>query len=145
MKGGNRQRLRADPAGSARPPRPPRGLDPAERALWSELAEEVAQVGTYLPSDYTAFARMVRNLYRAQLCPLDAAPSAAGRLEQSAKSALESFGLTPASRLRIVVPKELSPEELKTEHALFGRPGLVREPAPLPEGVSPLRRDEERN
>lgn len=78
MRGGNRQHLESD---GVRPPPPPRGLDPEERRLWRRLANAVEVLGTFQPSDAVAFERMVRNVYRAQLCPLNAAPSAAGRLE----------------------------------------------------------------
>lgn len=99
MRGGNRQRPVANPG--AKPPRPPRGLDTAERALWIELARAVARLGTYADSDAVAFRRMVRAAYRAEVCPLDAAPSASGRLEQAAASALASFGLSPLARQRV--------------------------------------------
>lgn len=99
MRGGNRQRPVSDPG--QRPPRPPRGLDPQEAALWRELAAAVAKLGTFAATDLVAFRRMVRCVYRAEVCPLDAAPSASGRLEQAAASALASFGLSPLARQRV--------------------------------------------
>lgn len=104
MRGGNRQRPRSEPG--HKPPRPPRDLDGDEAALWRELAAAVTRLGTYTPTDLVAFRRMVRAVYRAEICPLDAAPSASGRLEQAAASALASFGLSPLARQRIVVPKD---------------------------------------
>ncbi|HEX9107363.1 MAG TPA: hypothetical protein VF832_09040 [Longimicrobiales bacterium] len=104
MRGGNRQRPRSEPG--QRPPRPPRDVDAAEAALWRELAAAVAKLGTYKATDLVSFRRMVRCVYRAEVCPLDAAPSASGRLEQAAASALASFGLSPLSRQRVVVPKD---------------------------------------
>jgi hypothetical protein len=99
MRGGNRQAPVAEPG--ERPPRAPRDLDAGERALWAELADAVAELGTFKPTDLVAFRRMVRCVFRAELCPLDAAPSASGRLEQAAASALASFGLSPIARLRV--------------------------------------------
>ena len=99
MRGGNRQAPRSDPG--QRPPRPPRGLDPEEAALWRELAAAVAKLGTYTATDLVSFRRLVRTVYRAEVCPLDAAPSASGRLEQAAASALASFGLSPLARQRV--------------------------------------------
>jgi phage terminase small subunit len=101
VRGGNRQRPLASEAGQ-RPPRPPRGLGPPEAALWRELADAVAELGTFKATDLVAFRRMVRCVYRAEVCPLDAAPSASGRLEQAAASALASFGLSPLARQRVV-------------------------------------------
>ena len=101
MRGGNRQRLAARPG--ARVPPPPRALEECQRVLWAELARAVETLGTYRPSDLAAFRAMVRGVARAERCPLDAPPSAAARLEQAAKSALESFGLTPAARERLNV------------------------------------------
>jgi len=99
MRGGNRQRPLSDPG--QRPPRPPRGLDPQEAALWRELAAAVAKLGTYTATDLVSFRRLVRTVYRAEICGLDAAPSASGRLEQAAASALASFGLSPLARQRV--------------------------------------------
>ncbi len=98
-RGGNRQRPLSDPG--QRPPRPPRGLESAEAALWRELAAAVTKLGTYAATDVVSFRRMVRCVYRAEICGLDAAPSASGRLEQAAASALASFGLSPLARQRV--------------------------------------------
>jgi hypothetical protein len=69
--------------------------------LWAELADAVEELGTYKPTDLVSFRRMVRCVFRAEVCPLDAAPSAAGRLEQAAASSLASFGLSPLARQRV--------------------------------------------
>lgn len=96
----------------AKVPRPPAGLDEGETALWRELARAVEHLGTFGEADAVAFRRMVRVVYRAELCPLDAAPSASGRLEQAAASALASFGLSPLARERVTVPEDTrSPDE----------------------------------
>lgn len=109
MRGGNRQRLTSGVR--VRPPKPPRGLEAAEVALWRELAGAVYGLGTYTGSDSAAFRRMVRCVHRAEVCPLDAAPSASARLEQAAASALAGFGLTPAARERLrTAPPEDDPE-----------------------------------
>lgn len=100
MRGGNRQHLDGQ-AGGKRPPRPPKDLDPQEAELWRELGAAVAKLGTFTATDLVSFRRMVRCVYRAEICPLDAAPSASGRLEQAAASALASFGLSPLSRQRV--------------------------------------------
>lgn len=99
MRGGNRTRPTAVPG--TKVPRPPRDLDPAQRRLWLELAKAVERLGTFQPSDLVSFRQLVRAVTRAELCPLDAAPSAAGRLEQAAASSLASFGLSPLSRDRV--------------------------------------------
>lgn len=107
MRGGNRTRLRSEAGSGSRPPPPPRDLGRNEAALWRELALAVEDAGTYRPTDAVAFHRMVRCVYRAEVCPLDAAPSAAGRLEQAARNALEAFALTPSSRSRVRVEPHL--------------------------------------
>src|SRR5690349_9697594 len=101
MRGGNRQRPTARPG--AKVPRPPRDLDEPQRRVWRELAHAVEALGTFQDSDLCAFRQLVRVVTRAELCPLDAAPSAAARLEQSAGSALERFGLSPLARERVRV------------------------------------------
>lgn len=113
MRGGNRQRPMAGPR--VKVPRPPRDLDPDQRVLWRELARAVERLGTFAPSDLPAFRAMVRSVTRAERCPLDAPPSAAGRLEQAAASALASFGLSPLARERVKVPKD---ERTATERIL---------------------------
>jgi hypothetical protein len=109
VRGGNRQRIASRPG--AKVPAPPRTLDPEQRRLWIELARAVEKAGTFQPSDLVAFRQLVRAVARAEVAPLDAAPSAAARLEQAAASALASFGLTPAARERLkVVPPDTTPE-----------------------------------
>jgi hypothetical protein len=111
VRGGNRQRPVSRPG--AKVPRPPTALDGTQRRIWLELARAVERLGTYQPSDLTAFRAMVRAVTRAELCPLDAPPSAAGRLEQAAASALSSFGLSPLARERVKVPPPpRGPDEL---------------------------------
>jgi phage terminase small subunit len=104
VRGGNRQAPTARPG--AKVPRPPRALDDDQRRIWFELAKAVERLGTFQPSDLAAFRAMVRSVTRAELCPLDAPPSAAGRLEQAAASALASFGLSPLARERVKVEKD---------------------------------------
>lgn len=101
MRGGNRQRLTSQPG--AKVPRAPRGLDANQRRLWVELAGAVEELGTFQPSDLASFRGLVRCVARAELCPLDAPPSAAARLEQAAAAALSSFGLSPLARERVKV------------------------------------------
>jgi hypothetical protein len=104
MRGGNRQAPHSSPG--AKVPRPPKHLDDDQRRLWLELAAAVERLGTFQLSDLVSFRAMVRAVTRAELCPLDAPPSAAGRLEQAAASALASFGLSPLARERVKVPKD---------------------------------------
>ncbi len=118
MRGGNRQRLTSRPG--AKVPPPPRHLDAAQRAIWAELARAVEAIGTFMPSDLAAFRQAVRTVARAEACPLDAAPSAAGRLEQAAASALAAFGLTPAARERLRVAPVDNSDERKRLEALLG-------------------------
>ncbi len=103
MRGGNRTAPTARPG--VKVPRPPRNLDGKQREVWLELAEAVERLGTFQLSDLAAFRAMVRSVTRAELCPLNAPPSAAGRLEQAAASALASFGLSPLARERVKVAK----------------------------------------
>jgi hypothetical protein len=123
MRGGNRAYIRAAP-GAAKAPPPPRDLDPGppppdldpvQRRLWVELRPAVTALRVYRESDLTAFRQLVRVVARAEACPLDAAPSAAGRLEQAAASALASFGLTPLARERVTVPPAPPPEDELSE------------------------------
>lgn len=104
MRGGNRQRPTSTPG--VKVPRPPKRLDADQRRLWLELARAVEKLGTFGGSDLVAFRQLVRAVTRAELCPLDAPPSAAGRLEQAAASALASFGLSPLARERVKPPKD---------------------------------------
>lgn len=105
MRGGNRTRVTRRPG--AKVPAPPRALDALQRGLWRELARAVEVAGTFQASDLVGFRQMVRTVARAEAAPLDAAPSAAARLEQAAGSALAAFGLTPQARERLkVAPRD---------------------------------------
>jgi hypothetical protein len=120
MRGGNRSNVMAHIGKVARVPKPPRNLDREQRRVWVELAREVRIVGTYQASDLTAFRALVRAVTRAELCPLDAPPSAAGRLEQAAASALASFGLHPLARERVRTrpPESDDPEAARLQGLL---------------------------
>jgi hypothetical protein len=94
----------------ARVPPPPKGIDNRQKKLWRELAGAVEELGTFMPSDLAAFRSMVRSLARAEACPLEAPPSAAAKLESSARGALESFGLTPRAREKVTLPPAPPPK-----------------------------------
>jgi phage terminase small subunit len=96
----------------AKVPLPPKGLDANQKRLWRELASAVEDLGTFQASDIAAFRQLVRSVVRAELCPLDAPPSAAARLEQAAAAALSSFGLSPLARERVKVPPKREPSIL---------------------------------
>jgi hypothetical protein len=94
----HRENPRAPAVTSSTVPAPPADLSPAEAAVWSRLALEVADLGVYATSFATSFRQLVRLVWLAEVSdPFETAPSAFARLQQTAASSLDAWGLRPAS------------------------------------------------
>ena len=100
-------------------PPPPRGLPPAEREVWLELAPQVEHLRCYDQSGFTAYRLLVRLVTAALYGPENEPPSARSRNLQAANAALAAWGLRPADRERVSsVPRR---EESGFEEFLAGR------------------------
>jgi len=82
-------------------PPPPRGLPPAEREVWLELAPQVEYLRCYDASGVTAYRLLVRLVTAALYGPENEPPSARSRNLQAANAALSAWGLRPADRERV--------------------------------------------
>lgn len=125
----DRRPKRSAPASPKSVPTPPRGLTVVEKRVWKELAPQVEYIGVYGKSDLTSFRLLVQIVAKTRGKGFDnIAPTAQVRMLQAAASALQNFGLSPASRDRVGgqlcagdgpdLPPEEKPAEEETP--LFG-------------------------
>jgi hypothetical protein len=108
----HRERLDAPaPPPSGGMPAPPAGLSAARRAVALELWPQVEVLGVCSASDATAFWLMVDAVHAARVAAKDpgCAPSALAAVLRAASSALQGFGLSPASRDRVPRAQAQSP------------------------------------
>ena len=116
---------RAPKAEAGVPPRPPRHLPDAERAVWRELARQVGPegVGTYSPAFFSAFRLTVRTLALVDAAGPDTPPTALSRLVQAASGMLGRLGLDPASVGRVSRPPKTKAWSPMDEFSVDRNPG----------------------
>jgi hypothetical protein len=96
-----RRAVRLQPA---EPPRPPKGLDPVERAAWLEVAAQVRAARTYTEANLSAFKLSVKALAAVYAAPADLKPTTLRGLLECASRLLGRLGLDPIAGQTIDVP-----------------------------------------
>lgn len=105
---------------TAKPPRPPKGLEEVERRAWREVARQVEAAGTYTPADFSVFRLAVKALASVDAAPASLKASTLKGLLEVAAKLLARLGCDPISRQQVAVPTKEDAAKRRAAEFLFG-------------------------